>query len=128
MNRRRAILAVPCLIAAFASPAQAPARTFRVGYLGFTATSTPEDDRVWGAFVHRLAHHPFHPGFKGELPYVLATVDLEEGVRMLAQLRGVAPDAIAVGLPVEVAFERATEELTLPVFVRQDDPAGRMAG
>ena len=75
-----------------------------------------------------VAHHPFHPGFKGELPYVLATVDLEEGVRMLAQLRGVAPDAIAVGLPVEVAFERATEELTLPVFVRQDDPAGRMAG
>jgi uncharacterized OB-fold protein len=65
-----------------------------------------------------VAHHPFHPGFKGEPPYVLATVELEEGVRMVAQLRGVPPDAVAVGLPVEVAFERATEELTLPVFVR----------
>jgi uncharacterized OB-fold protein len=65
-----------------------------------------------------VAHHPFHPGFKHELPYVLATVDLEEGVRMLAQLRGVAPGEIVVGLPVEVAFERVTEELTLPVFVR----------
>ena len=65
-----------------------------------------------------VSHHPFHPGFKSELPYVLATVDLEEGVRMLAQLRGVAPDEIAVGLPVAIAFERATEELTLPVFVR----------
>ncbi len=74
-----------------------------------------------------VAHHPFHPGFKSELPYVLATVDLEEGVRMLAQLRGVAPDEIAVGLPVEVAFERATEEFTLPVFVRQGTPAQRMA-
>jgi uncharacterized OB-fold protein len=70
-----------------------------------------------------VAHHPFHPGFKSELPYVLATVDLEEGVRMLAQLRGVAPDEIAVGLPVEVAFDRATEELTLPAFVRQTRPA-----
>lgn len=67
-----------------------------------------------------VAHHPFHPGFKGELPYVLATVDLEEGGRMVAQLRGVAPDDIAVDLPVEVAFERATDELTLPVFVRRE--------
>jgi len=57
-----------------------------------------------------------HPGFKAELPYVLVTVDLEEGVRMIAQLRGVAPAAIRIGLPVEVAFERATDELTLPVF------------
>ena len=69
-----------------------------------------------------VAHHPFHPAFKAELPYVLATVDLEEGVRMVAQLRGVAPDEVTVGLPVEVAFERATEALTLPVFVRAVDP------
>jgi len=63
-----------------------------------------------------VAHHPFHPGFKAELPYVLATVDLEEGVRMVAQLRDVALDAVTVGLPVQVDFERATPELTLPVF------------
>ena len=63
-----------------------------------------------------VAHHPFHPGFKSELPYVLATVDLEEGVRMVAQLRDVAPDAVSVGLSVQVDFERATNELTLPVF------------
>ena len=64
-----------------------------------------------------VAHHPFHPGFKGEVPYVLATVDLAEGVRMVAQLRGLAPEAITIGLPVQVAFERATEGLTLPYFV-----------
>ena len=67
-----------------------------------------------------VAHHPFHPGFKTELPYVLATVDLEEGVRMIAQLRGVAPGEVAVGLPVEVAFERATDQLTLPVFRKRE--------
>ena len=65
-----------------------------------------------------VAHNPFHPGFKADLPYVLATVDLEEGVRMIAQLRGVAPDALAVGLPVAMTPERVTETLTLPVFVR----------
>ena len=65
-----------------------------------------------------VVHHPFHPGFKSDLPYVLATVDLAEGVRMIAQLRGVPPDAVTVGLPVTMVPEPVTDELTLPVFVR----------
>jgi len=28
-----------------------------------------------------VAHHAFHPGFKGEMPYTLVTVDLDDGVR-----------------------------------------------
>ena len=64
-----------------------------------------------------VAHHPFHPGFKSELPYVLVTVDLDEGVRMLAQIRGLEVDALAVGLPVTMVAERVTDELALPVFV-----------
>jgi uncharacterized OB-fold protein len=65
-----------------------------------------------------VAHHPFHPAFKDDLPYVLATVDLAEGVRMVAQLRGVAPGEMAIGLPLEVVPEPVTSELTLPVFRR----------
>jgi len=64
-----------------------------------------------------VAHHPFHPGFKSELPYVLVTVDLDEGVRMLAQLRGVESEALAVGLPVTMVADRVTDQVTLPVFV-----------
>ena len=37
-----------------------------------------------------ISHHAFHPGFKPELPYILLTVDLAEGVRMQAQARGMA--------------------------------------
>jgi len=62
-------------------------------------------------------HHAFHPGFKHDLPYTLLTVDLDEGVRMNAQLRGLDPRELRVGLPVRVDFELATEGLTLPVFV-----------
>ena len=65
-----------------------------------------------------VAHHPFHPGFKEELPYIVAIVDLEDGVRMNAQMRGVTPGEMRIGLPVQVAFERTTEGLTLPAFVR----------
>jgi uncharacterized OB-fold protein len=64
-----------------------------------------------------VTHHAFHPGFKPELPYTLVTVDLDEGVRMQAQLRGLDARELRVGLPVRVAFEPATEGLTLPVFV-----------
>ena len=62
-------------------------------------------------------HHAFHPGFKPDLPYTLLTVDLDEGVRMNAQLRGLDPPELRIGLPVRVDFEQATDGLTLPVFV-----------
>ncbi len=64
-----------------------------------------------------VTHHPFHPGYKPDLPYALVTVDLEEGVRMNAQLRGLDPAELRVGLPVRVDFEATTEGVTLPVFV-----------
>jgi uncharacterized OB-fold protein len=67
-----------------------------------------------------MTHHAFHPGLRGELPYLLATVDLEEGVRMNAQLRGVPPEEMRIGLPVRVAFETVKEGLTLPYLVAGD--------
>jgi uncharacterized protein len=63
-----------------------------------------------------ITHYAFHPGWKGDLPYVLLTVDLAEGVRMNAQARGIPESALRVGLPVKVGYEKVTEELTLPVF------------
>ena len=65
-----------------------------------------------------VAHHPFHPGFKEALPYIVAIVDLEEGVRMNAQMRGVTPDEMRIGLPVQVIVERTQDGVTLPAFVR----------
>lgn len=64
-----------------------------------------------------ITHHAFHPGVREDLPYTLATVDLEEGVRMLAQLRGVPDDKLRIGLPVRVAFETVKDGLTLPYLV-----------
>lgn len=63
-----------------------------------------------------ITHYAFHPGYKGDLPILLLTVDLSEGMRMNAPARSIAPDAVTVGMPVEVAYEAATDDLTLPVF------------
>jgi uncharacterized OB-fold protein len=63
-----------------------------------------------------ITHYAFHPGFKGDLPYILVTVDLEEGVRMNAQMRGITQDDLRVGLPVKVGYDKVKDDLTLPVF------------
>ena len=70
-----------------------------------------------------VAHHPFHQGFKGEVPYTLVTVDMDEGVRMQAQLKDAAGHVVAdagglkAGTPVEVRFEKVKDDLVLPYFV-----------
>jgi uncharacterized protein len=63
-----------------------------------------------------ITHYAFHPGFKGDLPYILLTVDLAEGVRMNAQIRGIAAADLRVGLPVKLGYDDVTPDLTLPVF------------
>jgi uncharacterized protein len=50
-----------------------------------------------------VAHHAFHPAFKTELPYVLVTVDLDEGVRALGRWKGDVP--MTIGLEVKGAFQ-----------------------
>lgn len=63
-----------------------------------------------------ISHHAFQFGFKKELPLILVIVDLEEGVRMNSQLKGASADDLRIGLAVEVIFEDATRELSLPYF------------
>lgn len=67
---------------------------------------------VYSYVVH---HHPPVPG--RTLPFVIALVELEEGVRLLAELIDLSPEDVRVGVPVRVSFVRVDEELTLPVWV-----------
>jgi uncharacterized OB-fold protein len=61
-----------------------------------------------------VAEHPRIPPFA--YPNVIVLVELEEGTRLVSRLAGVAPDAVAIGQPVEVDFERIDDELTLHCF------------
>jgi uncharacterized OB-fold protein/acyl dehydratase len=64
-------------------------------------------------------HHPAVPGL--DPPFVVALVDLEEGVRMVGNLLDCPPDQVLIGMPVELVFQEMDDELTLP----QWRPAGR---
>ncbi len=59
-------------------------------------------------------HHPQIPGF--EYPLVVATIELEEGTRLIANMTGVAPDEVEIGMPVELDWIDADPDLTLPAF------------
>lgn len=65
--------------------------------------------------VHRAA-----PAFRDEVPYVVAIVELEEGVRMMSRLLVDPPEAARIDLPVKVTFEKASDEIVLPKFVPDD--------
>lgn len=65
-------------------------------------------------FSYVVHHAPKVPGRR--LPFVVALVELEEGVRMLGELRGVEPDAVRVDLPVEVDFEWLDDDTALPYW------------
>lgn len=64
---------------------------------------------VYSYVVH---HHPPIPG--REPPFVVALIELDEGVRMVGNLVGCPPADVRIGMPVEVSFERVDDELTLP--------------
>jgi len=55
-------------------------------------------------------------GWDKMVPYVLAVVELEEGPRMLTNLANVAPEKVAIGMPVEVAFAALDGTTQLPLF------------
>lgn len=54
--------------------------------------------------------------YAADVPYVVALVTLEEGVRIPSNIVGVAPEAVRADMPVRVIFREATPEITLPVF------------
>ncbi len=74
---------------------------------------------VFSYVVHR---HPPVPG--KELPFVIALVELEEGLRMLGELVDVDADgegdgdAVEIGMAVQVDFNRIDDDLTLPIWRR----------
>ena len=57
-----------------------------------------------------------HPAFQGDLPYVVALVELEEGPRLLTNIVGCPPEEVRCDMPVVVAWEDVTQEVSLPKF------------
>lgn len=67
--------------------------------------------RSWIVF-----NYLYYKGFADELPYNVATVELDEGIKLITNLVGVENDQISTGMAVKVVYEDVTDEITLPKF------------
>ncbi len=56
------------------------------------------------------------PAFRPDAPYALVSVELEEGVRILAGVEDIQPEDLAIGREVVVTFREAAEGIKLPCF------------
>lgn len=79
-----------------------------------TLEPTPVSGRATVASF-TVNHQPWIPGF--DPPYVVAIVEIEEqpSVRLMTNVVGIDPAAMAVGLPVRVVFAEY-EDVWLPLF------------
>ena len=64
-------------------------------------------------------------GFLDQMPFVIAIIRLDEGVRMMSALVACDPADVRCEMPVEVTFVDVSAELTLPKFKpAAADPGG----
>lgn len=81
------------------------------------------DDLEWircsGAgevYSYTICYWATIPAFKADVPYVVAIVDLPEGVRLNARIVDCAPETVAIGMKVSATFETLTDDIALVNF------------
>ncbi len=66
-------------------------------------------------YSYTVTHVPA-PGFEDRVPDVVGLIELEEGVRILANMINVEPADMKTGMPVKVAFEKITDDVDYFAF------------
>jgi uncharacterized OB-fold protein len=92
-----------------------PAHSFCSRCLSTRAKWVPVSGRG-EIYSYNVMHQVYHPAFAGEVPYAVVVVKLEEGPKFVSNLVGIQPHDIRIGMPVEVAFEKMSDEVMLPKF------------
>jgi uncharacterized protein len=69
-----------------------------------------------GKLLSYVINYRPHPAWDG--PYSIAIVELDEGPRMMSNVVGCeqTPTALVLDMPLTVTFERASDEIALPLF------------
>lgn len=55
-------------------------------------------------YTFTIVHRSGVPGYREAGPYVIAYVELEEGVKVMTNIVGIDPEQVTVGMPVSVVF------------------------
>lgn len=93
-------------------------------HLEYQCWDCPEDSTLeWvkasgqgTVYTFNVFHQAYHPGFKDDLPYNTAVIELAEGPLLISNIVGCPNEEIRIGMPVEAVFDDVTPEVTLPRF------------
>lgn len=71
-----------------------------------------------GVLYSYIINHRQPPNFEMEAPYAIAVVQLDEGPRVMTNIVDCpqTPEALQLDMPVEVVFQRLTDDVDLPLF------------
>ncbi len=67
-------------------------------------------------FSFVIYHYVYNKAFSNDIPYAAASIELEEGPRVMSNITGCKLEDIRIDMPVEVHFEDVTDEFALPKF------------
>jgi len=63
-----------------------------------------------------VVHHPVDPRLANEVPFVVALVELEEGIRVGARLIGIEHDKVKAGMSLKAYYSDMSNGFTLMNF------------
>ena len=67
-------------------------------------------------FTWFVAERALFPEFKDDIPFAVAVIEMDEGVRLASNVINCGPDDLKEDQPVEVVYDDVTPEVTLPKF------------
>jgi uncharacterized OB-fold protein len=67
-------------------------------------------------YSYTVARRPAGAAFKDDVPYVVASITLDEGARIMTNIVTDDVDSVRIGQKVQVVFDDVTDEVTIPKF------------
>jgi uncharacterized OB-fold protein len=67
-------------------------------------------------YSYTVIHRAPHPEFRPYVPYVLALIELDEGVRMVSWVVDCRVEEVRVEMPVRVVFRQIAHRAAVPCF------------
>ena len=73
-------------------------------------------DGTGSVYSFTVTHRAFGAAWTERVPYAVATIELDNGIRMLSDLPADDVDDVTIGKRVEVWFDDVADDITLPRF------------
>jgi len=68
-------------------------------------------------YSYTVIHTPAGPAFTDDVPYIVASITLDEGARIITNIKINNEEKISIGDKVKVFFDKQEDGFTIPKFI-----------